>query len=176
MGLPTPHCRVETKEGFLGEEALGQGLAEGENGSKTSSSFLPALTLGALPQHHMGICLPSVCLIKGQGQPCTLSRPTSQGHQGQALSAVLLRQDPAPTDTHSPGQLLPRGPLPLPAQVGRGLQAMGTQLTFLLVKTWQSGLVTDSKEHHSLRAGSTVGSSVSQTPSLLEHWGGEWVG
>lgn len=133
MGQLTPHCRVETKEGFLGEEALGQGLAEGENGGKTSSSFLPvptllpkphpALTLGALPQHHVGICLPSVCLIKGRGQPCTLGRPTSQGHQGQALSAVPLRQDPAPTDTHGPGQLLPHGPLPLPAQVGRGLQS-----------------------------------------------------
>ena len=41
MGQPIPHCRVETKEGFLGEEALVQGLAEGESRGRSSSNFLP---------------------------------------------------------------------------------------------------------------------------------------
>lgn len=74
MGQPIPHCRVETKEGFLGEEALGQGLAEGESGGRTSSNFLPpppqllptprpALTLGARAQRHASTFFPTLPVL-----------------------------------------------------------------------------------------------------------------
>ena len=45
MGQPIPHCRVETKEGFLGEEALVQGLAEGEASEALTASlkFVPQM-------------------------------------------------------------------------------------------------------------------------------------
>ena len=96
MGQPIPHCRVETKEGFLGEEALVQGLAEGESRGRSSSNFLPPPSHSFLrpAQPSPWVHGPSVMSApssarlsyQDQGQPYTLSRPTSEGHQGQALS------------------------------------------------------------------------------------------
>lgn len=67
-GQATPHGRLGTQEGFLGEEALGQGLAEGESGGRSSSSFLPpphsfprptqSSPLGALPPQQAPAFLP----------------------------------------------------------------------------------------------------------------------
>ena len=80
IGQPIPHCRVETKEGFLGEEALGQGLAEGESGGRSSSNFLPpptrllptprlGLTLGAQAQSHASTFPPMTFLSSTRASP-----------------------------------------------------------------------------------------------------------
>lgn len=98
------HCRRETKEGFLGDEALAPDLAEsgdfqrGDVGAGPApASFRPPHSfprttqtspLGALPQPWVQPFLPRACLIARLGPPCSSISPTPQGHRGQPCACA----------------------------------------------------------------------------------------
>lgn len=104
---------------------------------------------GALPQRGARPFLPSACLIKGLGQPCTSISPTSQGHRGQALRVAPSRAGPRPQRHRQPrrGASLTRPPL---VQPPGGVWFTCHESTFSFPASWKPSRVALSQNQGTL--------------------------
>ena len=94
-----------TKESFLAEEALSQGVAEGESGGRISSFFLPPPTLLAphpdlTPDRVAPASSPSLApqglSHQGAGPALHSDQTNLKGHRGQAPRVAPSRAGPSP--------------------------------------------------------------------------------
>lgn len=105
--------------GFLGEEALGQGLAEGESGGRTGSSFLPPPPSHAPSSPRPGCDAPALSqCLPPPGPVSSRAGPALNGKQTNLTGAPRAGPECGPLEAGPGPQWLSLIPLPLPHQAG----------------------------------------------------------
>lgn len=135
MRQAASHCRVGTKEGFLGEEALGQAWLRVRVGAGPApASFRPQYSFPRPTQTSSSPDLPPQRLCH--------HRPGPALHIDQNLTGVQRAGGPHRHTRPRRGPSLHPPPRCRPTD-RCGLRAMGHMFLCCLVKTWQSSLVTE---------------------------------